>query len=278
MPLPSYREELISQIPAAQLLMAMGYQYLTPDKALQLRGGRERNVVLTDILEGWLRENNAYAYKGQDHAFSEGAIREAIRRLTDITLQDGLTRTNEKVYEMLTLGISLPQTIQGDTRSFSLQYVDWKNPENNFYHITEEFVVERQRSHQTRRPDIVCFVNGIPFAVIECKRPDLQIKEGGLPYEEAVSQMLRNQKEGEIPQLFAYSQLLMAVSTNHAYYATTATPKKFWTLWREERTISTIGAMMPVGRVRNSRVKANGCPPSRTAPSSACSLLNAYWN
>lgn len=232
--MPSYREELISQIPAAKLLMAMGYHYLTPDEALHLRGGRERNVVLNDILDGWLSSHNSFTLKNQSHSFTDEAIKEAVRRITDVSMQDGLTRSNENVYEMLTLGISRPQTIQGDTRSFSLHYVDWQNPERNVYHITEEYVVERQHSHQTRRPDIVCFVNGIPFVVIECKRPDLETPDGGLPYEEAVSQMLRNQKEEEIPHLFAYSQLLMALSTNHAYYATTATPKKFWAKWREE--------------------------------------------
>jgi type I restriction enzyme R subunit len=82
-----------------------------------------------------------------------------------------LVRTNEKLYELLTLGTSLPQTIDGDTRSFSLHYIDWQHPENNVYQVTEEYVVERRRSHLTRRPDVVCFVNGIPLAVIECKRP-----------------------------------------------------------------------------------------------------------
>ena len=70
--------------------------------------------------------------------------------------------------------------------------------------------------------------------MIECKRPDLQTQDGGLPYEEAISQHLRNQKEGEIRPLFAYSQLLLALSTNHASYATTGTPKKFWSLWKED--------------------------------------------
>lgn len=252
MSVPSYREELISQIPATQLLICMGYQYLTPEQALQLRSGQERNIILIPVLENWLRVNNTYFYRENDYAFNDVAIREAIRRLTDVTLQDGLVRTNENIYEMLTLGIALPQTIEGDTRSFSLYYVDWQNPDRNVYHVTEEFAVERQRSHRTRRPDIVCFVNGIPFAVIECKRPDLQTPDGGLPYEEAVSQMLRNQKEEEIPHLFAYSQLLMAVSTNHAYYATTATHKKFWSVWREEeleaheaRTQALINIPMP---------------------------------
>ena len=198
-----FREELISQIPASRLLMALGYAYLTPDEALAQRGGQTRNVILTDVLEGWLRTHNRIDYKGGSYEFSEANLREALRRLTDITLNDGLVRTNEQVYELLTLGTSLEQIINGDRRSFSLRYIDWQHPENNVYHVTEEYTVERRKSHQTRRPDIVCFVNGIPLVVIECKRPDLQTPKGGLPYEEAVSQMLRNQRDENIPHLFA---------------------------------------------------------------------------
>ena len=297
--MPSYREELISQIPAAQLLINLGYDYLPPDQALALRDGRERNVVLTDILEPWLREHNRFTYKGEQHRFSQSALTEAIRRLTDISLNDGLTHTNERIYEILTLGISLPQTIQGDTRHYSLRFIDWDNPENNVYHVTEEFVVERERSHKTRRPDLVCFVNGIPFVVIECKRPDLNVKDGGLPHEEAISQMLRNQKEGEIRPLFAYAQVLMAVSTNHAAYATTETPKKFWSIWKEEQDEAHAGRVQTLINTaldenllpdfyawrKNSywvrqafQEKATACPPSRTAPSSGCSTLPACWN
>ncbi len=232
--MPSYREELISQIPAAHLLVNLGYQYLTPAQTLEHRGGSYRQVVLTDILADWLRANNRFTHQGQSHPFSENAIAEALRRVTDIPLADGLTRANERLYETLTLGISLPQTLAGDTRHYSLHYIDWEHPENNVYHVTEEFVVERERSHQTRRPDLVCFVNGLPFAIIECKRPDLQTKDGGLPYEEAISQMLRNQKDGEIRPLFAYGQILLALSTNHAAYGTVCTPKKFWSIWKEE--------------------------------------------
>ena len=178
----TYREELSSQIPAAQTLINLGYTYLTPEKALALREGKERNVVLTGILEKWLSSHNQFTYKGEAHNFSDSAIQDALRQITTISLNDGLTRANEKIYDLLTLGISLPQTIAGDKRHYSLIYVDWENPENNVYHVTEEFVVERERTHQTRRPDLVCFVNGIPFAVIECKRPDLKVKDGGLPH------------------------------------------------------------------------------------------------
>jgi len=228
---PSFREELISQIPAVRLLIAMGYQYLTPEAALALRGGKKNQVILTEVLEPWLREHNQITFKGQTYSFSEANIRRAVETLRDEPYQ-GLIPTSERVYELLTLGTSLRQTIDGDTKSFSLHYIDWQHPERNVYHVTEEFAVERRGSHETRRLDIVCFVNGIPLVVIECKRPDLET-ESGKAFEEAVSQMLRNQRDDEIPHLFAYAQLLLALSVNDAYYGTAGTPKRFWSLWKE---------------------------------------------
>ena len=173
-------------------------------------------MLLEAVLVEQLRKLNRIRFKGQEYEFSEGNIQTAVQALKDV-LYDGLVRTNEKIYDLLILGKSLQQTIHGDTKSFPLHYIDW-NPEtwltNNVFHVTEEFEVERTASHETRRPDIVLFVNGIPLAVIECKRPD--IKD---PIAEAISQHLRNQRDDEIPKLFLYSQLLLAVSKNEAKYA-----------------------------------------------------------
>ena len=101
--------------------------------------------------------------------------------------------------------------------------------------VTDEFPVQRVGRHDTRRPDIVLFVNGIPLAVIECKRPDL-VSDGKKAVQQAVSQMLRNQGRDEIPGLFLYSQLLLAVSVNDALYATTCTPMDYWVGWSEQAT------------------------------------------
>ena len=164
-----YLEEISSQIPALQLLINMGWQYLTPEEALALRGDKEKNVVLTGILEPWLREHNAIDFKGQRYAFSDANLREAVERLVDDPFQS-LMLSNARIYELLTLGTSLTQGIDGDRKSFSLHYIDWQHPEKNVYHVSDEFAVEKRGSHSTRRPDIVLFVNGIPLAVIECKR------------------------------------------------------------------------------------------------------------
>ncbi len=231
---PLMKEDHISQIPALQLLQNIGYSYLTPEEALQLRGGRTKNVILDGILEKQLREMNKVQYKGQEHPFSEGNIINAVQALKDI-IYDGLIRTNEKVYDLLCLGKSLQQSIHGDIKSFALHYVDWDHPENNVYHVTEEFGVERTGSKNLYLPDIVLFVNGIPFCVIECKRLDVGI--GKKPIEQAISQHIRNQKEEGIPHLFLFSQILIALSKNEAKFATTGTPMEFWAIWKEQKDV-----------------------------------------
>jgi type I restriction enzyme R subunit len=230
----SMKEDHISQIPALQLLQNLGYTYLTPDEALALRGGKTRNVILDGILADQLRKMNVVRYRGEEYPFTEGNIFSAVQSLKDI-IYDGLVRTNEKVYDLLCLGRSLQQSIDGDIKSFTLKYIDWEHPENNVYHVTEEFSVERTGTKEEYRPDIVLFVNGIPLVVIECKRPELG--PGKDPIEQAISQHIRNQKDDGIPQLFLYSQPLLSVSKNETKYATTGTSMDFWAVWREDRDI-----------------------------------------
>ncbi|MFB0975862.1 MAG: HsdR family type I site-specific deoxyribonuclease, partial [Tolumonas sp.] len=81
-----------------------------------------------------------------------------------------------------------------------------------------------------RIPDIVLYVNGLPLAVIEAKRPDGHKDM----IEQAISQMQRNQRTKEIPHLFAFSQLLLAIDGHNGRYGTVGTPNKFWANWREE--------------------------------------------
>lgn len=97
-----------------------------------------------------------------------------------------------------------------------MRYIDWEHPYNNSFHVTAEFEVERKSSHETRRPDIVCFVNGIPFVVIECKR--LDEKDA---IEAAINETLRNQEEDQIRHFFTYAQLVLALNKKAGSYATT---------------------------------------------------------
>lgn len=221
----SFSEKILSQIPALQLLINMGYEYLPPGKAFAERQRKIGNVLLEGILGAQLRRLNRINYKGQEYLFSEENIQAAIQKIKNVKF-DGLLRTNEAVYDLLTLGTALEQAIEGDTKSFNLSYIDWKNPSRNQFHVTVEFSVERTRSTETVRPDIVLFVNGIPFGVIECKAP-------GIDIEQAVSQSIRNQGNDYIPKLFFYVQLLLGVNKNSALYATVGSSVRFWTQWNE---------------------------------------------
>jgi type I restriction enzyme R subunit len=232
MKIPSFKEDHISQIPAIQLLVNLGYKYLTPEEALNLRGNKRSNVLLESVLEEQLNRINIIYYKGNSFKFSQSNITHAVNALKDLPFNSGLITKNEMVYDLLTLGKSFEESIDGNTKSYTMKYIDWDTLDNNIFHVTDEFEVERKDGRSNRRPDIVLFVNGIPFVVIECKRPD--IKE---PISEAVSQMIRNQKEEEIQNLFVYTQLLMVTSKNEAKYGTTGTSTKFWSFWKE-RVIS----------------------------------------
>ena len=226
---PSLQEDHISQVPALQLLQNLGYIYLRPQEVYLERKGRLSNVLLEGILSQQLRRLNRINYRGRQYEFSEANIQSAIQALKDIPF-DGLVRTNEQIYDLLTLGKALEQSIDGDTKSFTLQFLDWMNPANNVFHVSEEFEVERTASSEKCRPDIVLFVNGIPLAVIECKSPHRKA-----PLEEAISQNIRNQSDDYIPKLFTFTQLLLGVTKNEAAYGTTGTAAKFWAHWRELR-------------------------------------------
>lgn len=232
---PSFKEDHSSQIPALQLLQNMGYIYLTPKEVDELRGNKPSNVILENVLETQLRKQNNIEFRAQNYKFSNANISKAIQSLKDFSLKDGLVITNEKVYDTLTLGKSFEENIQGDIKSFTLHYIDWHNWGNNAFHVTEELSVERVGKIETYRPDLVLYVNGIPFGVIECKRPDLVTADGSKPVEQAISQHLRNQSiEDGIPQLFIYSQLLIACATNDARYATVGSNAEFWATWKEQ--------------------------------------------
>ena len=224
-----YLEKDISQQPAIDLLRSMGYTYISPQDCETQRGNRY-HVLLKDILRGQLRRLNRYAFAGAENEFSAANIERAIEDL-DEPLSDGLVRTSEKIYNALLLGKSYPETVgEGKTLSFNLNYIDWGHPENNLFHVTEEFAVDSQDKLHNARPDVVLFINGIPFAVIECKAPQISV-------DQAVNQMCRNQQPEYIPQLFKFAQIVLATNKNAVKYATTNTPKKFWNVWKEENTV-----------------------------------------
>ena len=224
----TYNEDSISKYPAIELLKKLGYIYISPEECAVERGSKY-DTVLKNILRDQLIKLNGYTYANKERKFSSANIERAIEDI-DEPLTDGLVKTSEKIYDMLLLGRSYAENLgDGKILSFNLKYIDWDNFENNVFHVTEEFSVDNIDRSINARPDIVLFINGIPFAVIECKAPTISA-------DQAVEQTIRNQTDDYIPQLFKYVQIVMATNKNTVKYATTGTPKKFWNVWREQDT------------------------------------------
>ena len=220
-------ENTSSQRPAIEVLEKLGYKYISKEENKELRNNILNDVLFKEILIKKLNEINSYEYKGVTYKFSPSTIGQAVKDLNE-DLITGLISTNEKIYDMLTLGRSYTERMaDGTTRAFDIKYIDFEHPENNDFYVTEEFSVLRMNGKECARPDIVLFVNGIPLAVIECK-------DSSVPIIQAISQNIRNQKNDYIPQLFKFVQIVMSANKNQTKYATCGTPAKFWSTWNEQ--------------------------------------------
>lgn len=229
---PKFQEEYSAKLPALALLSTLGWRFLPPGQALALRENNRSRVVLEPILRAELKKRR-YSFEGQERALSDKAIDILVSRIIHPDFVSGLKGANEGITTHLLYGIAVTEFIDGHKATPTIPLIDWQNPQNNDFSFTEEFSVLRTDQAATRRPDIVCFVNGMPLAVIEAKRPDGQAGKGPT-VDEGISQSLRNQHKDEISQLFAYSQLLLSITGHEGRYGTCGTPKKFWARWKEE--------------------------------------------
>lgn len=228
---PDTAELYSSHVPALATLVAMGWNYMSPAECMVARGGNQ-GVLLLPVLVEALRART-FDYKGKTYPLSTNAIDQIVRELASPALNEGLLTANERLYNALTLGVTVTEFVDGKRHSVTVPIIDWQHPMANRFTATEEVELLATGGVHTRRPDIVGYVNGIPLLVIEAKRPDSGNPNKAM-VDEGISQMIRNQGQDEIPQLFAYAQLLLSIGMTDGRYATTRTPKKFWSRWREE--------------------------------------------
>ena len=190
--------------------------------------------MLLPIMREFLAKQT-FPFAGRHYALSEASIDKIMHELKP-AMNEGLRGANEKLYNALLYGVGVTEFIDGKKASPTIPLVDWQQLDNNCFHVTEEMAVQNSEGTGKRIPDVVCFVNGLPLAVIEAKRPD-SAKEGKPTIKEGISQNIRNQGQTEIPHLFAYSQLLLSVNGHEGRYGTCGTPDKFWAKWKEEQII-----------------------------------------
>lgn len=213
-----------SQNRAIKVIEKLGYTCV-PRSEAELKRGSRKNVLFEDELQAFLTKMT-YPYDNEKRYFSGGSIAEAIRAL-NVQSTAGLYAANKEIYDLLCYGKNVGETLpNGAKQSFDINYIDFDHPEENTFQVTDEFEVERPDGKFVR-PDIVVLINGIPLVVIECKKSGVDVKEG-------VAQNIRNWGSEYIPQLFQYSQLVMAVNPDKVLYGTCGTPAKHFTSWHED--------------------------------------------
>lgn len=150
---------------------------------------------------------------------------EVIYKLRSILLSvnsTGLVRANEEFAEWLKGNKTMP--FGKNYAHVSIKLIDFDNIENNKFQLVNQFSI---RNRETKRPDIVMFVNGIPLVVGEAKTP----VRPSVSWLDAASD-IHDGYENSVPELFVPNVLSFATEGKELYYGAVRTPLEFWAAWR----------------------------------------------
>ena len=188
----------------------LGYTYLGNWQDRSDNGNVERK-----LLTGWLKRQG----------YSDKIINKALFELNKAAALGGsktLYDANRVVYGLLRYGVKVRPDVR--EHNVTVWLIDWENPDNNEFAIAEEVTIAGEN---TKRPDLVLYVNGIALGVLELKRSTVSVTEG-------IRQNLDSQKKEFIQPFFATVQLVMAGNdTEGLRYAVIETPEKYWLRWKE---------------------------------------------
>ena len=166
------------ELPAIEQLQSLGWSYvkgedLSPDNSTERASLKE--VVLEDRLYANIKKINPW--------INEQNLQKIVKDLTK-TQYINLIEANQSIWTVLNECVSVMQDLGKGNKGQTVHIIDFKNPENNEFLCTNQFKVSGV--NQNIIPDILCFVNGLPLAVIECKSPYVTN-----PMEAGINQLLR---------------------------------------------------------------------------------------
>ena len=188
----------------------LGYSYLGNWHARQGNSNVEK-----DLLTDWLRSRQC-----DDEIIAK--VLYALDKVSALGSNRSLINANREVYELLRYGVNV-QPSTGENR-ITVKLIDWEHPFSNDFGIAEEVTL---KGENTKRPDVVLYINGIAIGVLELKRSTVSVSEG-------IRQNLTNQREDFIERFFATVQLVTAGSEIQGLrYSTIKTPEKHWLQWKE---------------------------------------------
>jgi len=193
------------------------WQYVSSE---ELNRGVNEVLVESDLAEALIRLN--------PEIFSNPSLAdEVIYKLRAILLsvnQIGLVKANEEFFQWLNGEKTMP--FGEDNRHVSIRLIDFDDLTNNRYVVTNQFRIHHR---ETKIPDVVLLINGIPVVVGEAKtpiRPSVSWLDG--------AHEIHNIYENAVPQLFVPNILSFATEGKELFYGAVRCPLEFWAPWRLE--------------------------------------------
>lgn len=207
-----FNENTRVQVPAALHLVRLGYSYVA--KIGEDEYNPETNILTKVFLRSIKRIN------------PELSDAEVQAKLADVIRILGNDDLGREFYNQLS-------SVSGT------KLIDFENPGNNEWHVTTEFTCEDKETGDSFRPDITCFVNGMPLGFIEVKKPNNS--EGILAEKDRIEKRMKNKRFRKfinITQLMIFSNNQeydheRIVPIQGAFYATTSRDKVFFNVFRE---------------------------------------------
>ena len=203
MSLHAYTEDQLVEQPAIGLFAALGWETVSAlEETFGAGGTGSCNLGRETKGEVVLPVRLRAALVALNPAVPAEAIQTAIDELARDRSAMSLPAANREIYRLLKDGIpvSIPDREHGGQKTERLRVMDWEHPEQNDFLLVSQFSVVG--SLYTCRPDLVGFVNGLPWVVIELKKP-------GVPARAAFDENLTHYKQ-QIPQLFWFNAFLIA--------------------------------------------------------------------
>ncbi len=198
----NYSEDSLVEQPAIQLFAELGWETLSAsDEVMGASGtlGRETKseVVLAVRLRSTLVRLN--------QSLPSEAINAAVAELSRDRSAMLSTAANRELWTLMRDGVkvSVPDLVRGGQKNERVRVVDWGDPTANDFLLVSQMTIVGQL--YTCRPDLIGFVNGMPWVVIELKKPSV-------PAKQAFDGNLTSYKHAQngVPALFWSNALLIA--------------------------------------------------------------------
>ena len=213
------------ELPAITQLKQLGWKYIHGAELTPEAGARAylRDVVLVEQLNASIKRINPW--------ITDENLKKVSRELTHPNFS-GLMEYNHAIYQTLVNYQSVEQDLGKGRKGQTVKIIDFDNLDNNEFICTNQFKVKG--ANQKIIPDIVCFVNGLPLAIIECKSPYITS-----PMSEGINQLrryanLRHPHDDEgAEKLFWYNQLMVSSCRDQAKVGTISSSSQHYGDWKD---------------------------------------------